>query len=167
MDSLTHVKNKGAFATYIEELQTLMNSGNEMPPFGVGVFDCDDLKQINDQYGHDKGDLYLQAASHAICRTFAKSPVFRIGGDEFSVILRNEDYDNREELVSQLEKDITRVNTTAIYHWDEVHVSMGIAEYDPENDHAVIDVVRRADKIMYEDKRLRKNAESRSPEGDR
>ena len=42
--------------------------------------------------------------------------------------------------------------------WDEVHVAVGIAEYDPQNDGAVIDTVRRADKIMYANKRARKDA---------
>ena len=65
----------------------------------MGVFDCDNLKQINDQNGHDKGDIYIRAASQLICRVFAHSPVFRIGGDEFAVVLQNEDFINREDLI--------------------------------------------------------------------
>lgn len=156
MDSLTHVKNKGAFSTYIEELQTEINKDQENIEFAICVFDCDDLKQINDQYGHDKGDLYIKTASHMICRTFSKSPVFRIGGDEFSAILRNEDFECRDDLTSQFRKDTEMITSAAVNRWEEVNISMGVAVYDPANDHYVIDVVRRADKIMYEDKRVRK-----------
>lgn len=156
IDSLTHVKNKGAFSTYIEELQTELNKDQEDPEFAIGIFDCDDLKLINDHFGHDKGDLYLKTASHMICRVFARSPVFRIGGDEFSVILRNEDFESRDELVSQFRKDTETVTSSAVNRWEEAHISMGIAVYDPAKDQSVIDVVRRADRIMYEDKRARK-----------
>ena len=156
VDPLTHVKNKGAFSDAIEELQVQMNSSQGKRAFAIGVFDCDDLKLINDKYGHDKGDAYLKAASGLICRVFQHSPVYRIGGDEFSVVLRNEDYNNRDVLVRQFERDGAEVNAATEQPWEQVHVSMGLSVYDPQNDRAVIDVVRRADKLMYENKRVRK-----------
>ena len=158
VDALTHVKNKGAFTAAIDELQTQMDKGGAQMAFAVGVFDCDDLKLVNDQYGHEKGDVYLKTASRVICRVFQHSPVFRIGGDEFSVILRNEDYNNREALVRQFEKSKAEVTASTENRWEKVHLAMGIAVYDPHNDREVIDVVRRADQIMYEDKRIRKKA---------
>ena len=158
VDALTHVKNKGAFSSIIEEIQRDIDESSEPMCFAAGVFDCDDLKLINDQYGHDKGDIYLKTASRLICSIFQHSPVFRIGGDEFSVILRDEDYQNREELIERFEKANAEINESAENKWEQVHIAMGIAVYDPTNDCAVIDVVRRADKIMYENKRLRKKA---------
>lgn len=158
VDALTHVKNKGAFSAAIDNLQTQINDNGGQLAFAVGVFDCDDLKSINDQYGHDKGDEYLKAASRVICRVFQHSPVFRIGGDEFSVILRNEDYQNRDALVRLLEKTRDEINASTENPWEQVHLSMGISVYDPENDTAVIDVVRRADEVMYENKRVKKKA---------
>ncbi|MBO4429670.1 MAG: diguanylate cyclase [Clostridia bacterium] len=158
VDAMTNVKNKGAFSAYIDDLQTQFDKDPKNMEFAVGVFDCDDLKSINDRYGHDKGDVYLKTASRLICRIFHHSPVFRIGGDEFSIILRNEDYEKRDDLVDEFEKASFNINDATNNVWEQVHISMGIAVYDPENDRAVIDVVRRADKVMYENKRERKKA---------
>ena len=157
VDALTSVRNKGAFSAALDDLQTQMD-GNTIQPFAVGMFDCDDLKTINDRYGHDKGDQYLKTACRLICRVFQHSPVFRVGGDEFAVILKNDDYRNRAELVSRFVEAARESSASAANRWDEVHVAVGIAEYDPQNDGAVIDIVRRADKIMYANKRARKDA---------
>ncbi len=159
IDALTRVKNKGAFTAATDELQAQIDGGSS-PKFAVGVFDCDDLKQINDKDGHDKGDIYLKTASRAICNTFHHSPVFRIGGDEFAVILRGVDYQNMMPLVKQFELTVDNINSTAESKWEQVHISMGMAIYEPENDGTVTDVVRRADKNMYENKRQRKKARS-------
>ena len=156
VDALTHVKNKGAFSSYIEDLQQQMNEDREKLVFAIGVFDCDDLKSINDQYGHANGDTYIKIASRTICRTFQHSPVFRIGGDEFSVILQNDDYQNREELTSLFSKYCSEVNESTSNKWEQVHVAMGIAAYDPDSDMSVNDVIRRADKTMYDNKKQNK-----------
>ncbi len=158
VDALTSVRNKGAFDEYIRQLQEKVDA-NEAMEFAVGVFDCDDLKRVNDQYGHDKGDLYLKAASSLICRVFQHSPVFRIGGDEFAVILQNDDLRNREELVKTFEEEQKKITSSVESRWEEVSVALGIAVYDPELDHSVSDTARRADQIMYENKRLGKAAQ--------
>ena len=156
VDSLTHVKNKGAFTTFVDKLQIEIDRGNDQVRFSIGVFDCDDLKFINDKYGHDKGDVYLETASRVICSTFKHSPVFRIGGDEFTVILSDEDYDAREELVKQFGDACKRINAHKDNKWEQVHISMGFADYDPVSDSTVAEVVKRADTVMYDNKRLRK-----------
>ena len=156
VDALTSVRNKWAYAGYIDDLQTCMDMDNGQMRFAVGVFDCDDLKVINDKYGHDKGDIYLKTASSLMCRIFKRSPVFRIGGDEFSVILQNDAFQDRDGLIREFRNAMAEVNASADNPWEQVRVSFGIAEYDAEQDGAVIDVVRRADKNMYENKRTRK-----------
>ena len=156
VDALTHVRNKGGFNNYMEELQKKMDAG-EMKEFALGVFDCDNLKVVNDQNGHDKGDIYLKTASQLICSTFQHSPVFRIGGDEFSVVLTGDDFDHREELVGRFETARQEICSSAGHRWEQVHVAMGIAVYDPRIDQGVDDTLRRADKIMYENKRKQKN----------
>lgn len=158
VDALTHVKNKGAFSSAIEELQTEMDDRRGRISFGIAVFDCDDLKLVNDQYGHGKGDEYLKTASRVICLSFQHSPVYRIGGDEFTVILRNEDYQNREAIVRQLEKSKAEITASTPNLWEQVHMSMGIAVYDPQTDRTVKDVLHRADEIMYQNKRRKKKA---------
>ena len=157
MDALTSVRNKGAFSAYIDDMQAKIEENPEEAEFAIGVFDCDDLKTVNDQHGHDKGDLYLKKASQLICKVFQHSPVFRIGGDEFAVVLRNDDFRNRAELTEAFEKGMRESRASSENLWDQVHVAMGIAVYDPETDHSVIDTVCRADKEMYVNKRKRKD----------
>ena len=157
VDALTSVRNKGAYTTYIEDMQKRMDEGGSQEmAFAVGVFDCDNLKRINDRYGNEKGDVYLKTASRLICHVFQHSPVFRIGGDEFSVILQNADYENREVLVEQFKAGMVEISASAKHEWEEAHIAMGIAVYDSQRDRSVNDVIRRADESMYENKRGRK-----------
>ena len=158
IDALTSVRNKGAFVEYIDELQQRVDK-EETVDFAIGVFDCDNLKSVNDQHGHDKGDEYLKAASRLICRIFQHSPVFRIGGDEFAVVLLGEDFKNREELVKQFNSAKEETNASMENAWEQVHIALGIAVYDARTDSSVNDTARRADKIMYENKRAGKKAQ--------
>ena len=159
VDALTSVKNQGAFSSALDSLQAQIDSAETPPEFGIGVFDCDGLKAINDLCGHDKGNLYLKNACHLICRVFQHSPVFRIGGDEFAVILRNTDFENRDKLITDFEIGAAEACMKAMNKWEEIHVSKGIAIYDRNTDPSVIDTVRRADKNMYLDKRRHKQGE--------
>lgn len=159
VDALTSVRNKGAFVNYVQDLQDRLDRGEKID-FAVGVFDCDNLKQINDQNGHDKGDIYIKTASQLICRVFQHSPVFRIGGDEFAVVLMNEDFRNREALSKQFEVEREEKSASASSQWDKPLVAMGIAVYDPETDNTVDDTLHRADKIMYDNKRTGKTRQS-------
>lgn len=157
VDALTRVRNKGGYDEYLKGLQDRLEKGEAME-LAVGVFDCDNLKTINDQYGHDKGNVYLTTACRLICKTFQHSPVFRIGGDEFTVVLIGEDYQNREALVRQFNQAEEELSVSARDPWDQVHVAMGFAEYDPQSDASISDTVRRADKSMYDNKRNWKRA---------
>ena len=157
-DALTSVRNKGAFDIYTRELEQALFHSPDSLRFAVGVFDCDNLKTINDRYGHDKGDIYLKTASALICRVFQHSPVFRIGGDEFAVILQHDDYRNRNALIRLFDAGNAEICASAREPWEQTRISMGIAEFNPNTDSSVGDVTRRADKRMYENKRLRKAA---------
>lgn len=160
IDELTSVSNKGGYDIYIRDMQDRMDVSKEKLEFAVAVFDCDNLKSINENYGHEKGDLYLKTASRLICRIFAMSPVFRIGGDEFSVILQDEDFKKRKELLSLFAKEEKMMREASENPWEKTGITFGLAVYDPKNDTSVNDVVRRADQMMYENKRLRKEGES-------
>lgn len=156
-DALTSLRNKGACDIYIQKLQNQLNDSNGNLKFAIGIFDCNNLKIINDRHGHDKGDIYLKSASTLICRVFKHSPVFRTGGDEFTVVLQNEDYQKRNELINLFEEKSFEISETKKAHWEKVSVAIGIADYDSEIDKSVIDVMRRADYLMYENKRKQKN----------
>lgn len=155
VDALTSVRNKGAFDDYIRNLQDRLDGGTSIE-FAIGMFDCDNLKHINDSHGHDKGDIYLKKASMLICKVFQHSPVFRVGGDEFAVVLMNEDFRNRVNLMNQFEDRQKESWDSAENKWQEIRVAFGVAVYDSIKDQNVSDTVRRADKIMYENKRQSK-----------
>ncbi len=161
-DALTKIKNKAAFTAACNEIQAQLDSGKVVQPFAVCIFDCNNLKYVNDIFGHEKGDVYLKNASSAICNVFLHSPVFRIGGDEFAVILRNFDYEGREVLINQFETSIAEINAEAKNKWEKVDMAFGITAYDEKTDRYVSDVVRRADKEMYDHKQQIKAAASKN-----
>lgn len=151
-DALTHVKNKGALDIQIRKMNDLINSKETDLAFAVMMFDCNFLKNINDQYGHVHGDVYLQTGCAFICKIFAHSPVFRIGGDEFAAILQGEDYQKREQLVAEFDQQVEQRNAEAKNPWEKINISKGIALYDPEKDTGVESVLERADEEMYKEK---------------
>ena len=85
-DKLTGLLNPTAYARKIEAIKKL-----EKPKYAVVVFDANFLKKINDNYGHEAGNELIIRAASLISRTFSNSSVFRIGGDEFIVFIRNKD----------------------------------------------------------------------------
>ena len=155
-DALTHVKNKGAYDIYIRELQEQLDKAEGKAEFAIIMLDCDGLKDINDLYGHEKGDIYIKNSCHLICRVFQYSPVFRIGGDEFVVILKEEDYLAREDLERVFIEKSEEICALSEHPWEEINVSLGMAVYDPNTDKNVRDVIHRADLLMYTDKYERK-----------
>ena len=156
-DALTGIKNKGAFDLFARKLDDMIASApaDQPPRFAVVMFDCNMLKEINDQYGHDKGDVYLKTASHQICNTFNHSPVFRLGGDEFAVVLQQADFLRRDKLLEEFDANSAVVNAGNPESWNQVSIAKGCAVYDPAIDASTADVLRRADEAMYRDKNSR------------
>lgn len=157
VDALTSVRNKGGYDDYILHLKERIKK-KDVVEFGICMFDCDNLKVINDKYGHEKGDVYLKNAAKAICEVFQHSPVFRIGGDEFTLILLNEDFKNRTELINLFKVNCNTVNEQAKNDWEQIHISIGCAISELSNMASVDDVMRKADQLMYENKRKRKES---------
>ena len=157
-DALTDVQNKQAFDVALGEIQGRLYDKNNPMKFAIAIFDCDNLKQINDKYGHDKGNVYLKNSSNLIGRVFKNSKVYRIGGDEFAVILVDDDYANRKTLKEEFLERSKEISSFAKEPWEEIHVSVGIARYDPEIDSSAEDVMIHADHLMYDHKRERKKA---------
>lgn len=150
IDALTGIKNKNAY----KEREKLMNQRileHRQPEFAIVVMDVNNLKLINDTKGHEAGDKAICDACEIICKTFKRSPVFRVGGDEFVVISQDEDYSRSEELV----KSIADYNKDAITN-DEIVIACGMAKYDNEED--VATVFKKADQKMYENKKYLKES---------
>lgn len=141
-DALTGVKSKFA---YTEEEAAIDESIREGSAGELAVVVCDvnGLKHINDTYGHAAGDEYIRSACRLICGQYAHSPVYRIGGDEFAVLVRGEDFERRAEIFDELnrraEENIAK---------GEVVVAAGMADYEPTDVQLYV-TFHRADQRMY------------------
>ena len=114
------------------------------------MIDLNFLKQTNDNHGHECGDEALKKLSQVICSVFVHSPVFRIGGDEFTVLLENNDYDKIEELTNEFREKIERIyNHESLKPWERISAAIGYSLFDPKKDDDASDVFRRADEQMY------------------
>ena len=161
-DALTGLKNKSAFDEAVKKLDAAIEAsraddrsdGVSVPEFGLIMFDCNHLKEINDEFGHVHGNDYLMASSKVICQTFAHSPVFRLGGDEFAVLLQGHDYDARFELLENFNQMVIQMNNAAEHPWNRVDLAKGMAVFVPDMDQNVNQVLSRADALMYENKRM-------------
>ena len=149
-DALTSLHNKGAFDRCLQEIERDPHDSEEQLASAICIFDCNDLKKINDRYGHDKGDIYLRRSAKTICEFYDHSPVFRIGGDEFAAVLTGRDYRDREELLKRFDEECMARRMLERDDWEKIDVSRGMAVYDSRKDETISDVVRRADKLMYE-----------------
>ncbi len=148
-DELTGTKNKTAFTELEKSIQNNIETGMDCLPFAIAVCDLNNLKKINDTKGHKTGDDYIRSSAKLLCEIFDHSPVFRIGGDEFAVFLKGEDYNSRNRLMKQL-------HSTVLSNLDKHNgpvIAAGMAEYEPDSDTNVTDIFERADHLMYEDKR--------------
>lgn len=145
-DELTGTKNKTAYQEMEAKLQRQIDESNAT--FGIVICDINGLKVINDTEGHKAGDDYIRTSCKLICNVFDHSPVFRIGGDEFVVVLGGQDYENRESLISALRRQVEE----NIRLGEGADVASGLATFQSSEDHGVVDVFNRADNQMYEDK---------------
>ena len=150
-DALTGVKNRRSYMEAEAELNRRIKEGGQ-EEFAVAVCDINGLKSVNDELGHTAGDSLIRSASSIICNTFKRSPVFRIGGDEFAVLLMGSDFENRRSLAEAMSEKNTVNKQTG-----EVVVAMGMADFDPAADSSVSDVFERADAEMYRDKAVLKD----------
>lgn len=154
-DALTGVRSKLAYVEKESELDRAIADGMK-GDLAVVVFDVNSLKHINDTKGHVAGDKVIQEAARMICNTFKHSPVYRIGGDEFIATLEGSDYEHRDELLSEFNRQVEKNRTT-----DRPIVSAGLANYLPGEDKRYDHVFKRADRRMYQRKEELKKADDR------
>ena len=150
-DTLTGVGSKAAYAKKSEELNAAIS--NDVRDLSVVMVDMNNLKQINDEHGHKEGDAYIKGCCHLICENYKHSPVFRIGGDEFVVILQGQDYENRTQLADSLRAAFAESYAqTAQEPWLRFSAALGTADCTPD-DASVEQILKRADEAMYEEKK--------------
>ena len=148
-DALTGVKNKIAYDNAVEELDKEIKVNKETK-FGLVMIDLNDLKLINDEFGHDSGNISLIKLADLICNSFKHSIVYRVGGDEFVAILKDEDFKNSSKIIEDFRKKIYEISKDeGLSVPERISAAIGYAEYDKKNDYSVDDTFKRADKNMY------------------
>ena len=153
-DSLTGLRNTTSYAAWEEKLNKEIEGRNT--EFGIVVLDLNGLKEANDDHGHDVGNELIMTAAKVMSDVFKDSPVFRIGGDEFLVVLQDEALKNCEKLLQQFDRNCANTFIKAEGIKIPLRIASGFAAYDPCKDLQVTDVFKKADAAMYENKRKTK-----------
>ena len=156
-DSLTGIRNKHAYAENEALINQQIQSG-AIEKLAVVIGDVNGLKYVNDTQGHAAGDQLIKDASEMLCKAFSHGAVFRIGGDEFVILLQGEGFDTMDEVIGALNRRV-EANIKA----DKVVVSIGYAVLTPQ-DRRLGDVFERADNMMYERKKALKQMGAKTRE---
>lgn len=151
-DELTGLYNRRGFLTVaIQQLKMASRFNGEICLLYI---DLDDLKLINDRFGHKEGDVALIETSNVLRRTFRESDIIaRIGGDEFAVLAIGTT-DSCNNLAARLEENLKDVNSI-IDRGYTLSLSIGTAYCNPQNPSSIEELLIQADKAMYEKKRLK------------
>ena len=156
-DALTKVMSRVSFDNKVTEIDKIIKESPADIKFAVCECDLNNLKTINDSFGHNTGDTYIINCCKTICNFFKHSPVYRIGGDEFVAILQTDDYDNLEQIKEEvLEFGLSEMKKQ-ISVSERKSFASGFGVYNPQHDKSFADVIKRADIEMYENKRMLKN----------
>ena len=149
-DAMTGTMNKIAYKDVVSEMEDQIESGNAS--FAVVVMDINNLKKMNDNFGHEFGDMLIRDSASIIKNTFKNSTIYRIGGDEFATLLNEEDSKRWEEFLEIFSDEMNRFNKNNTKYEQKVEIAIGIANYRPKEDKNFLMVFRRADQKMYENK---------------
>ena len=149
IDFMTKTYNTRAYSAEKDKHQAEIDSG--AADFAVAIFDINNLKRVNDSYGHEMGDLLIKSAADVLKKTFASLKIYRIGGDEFTVVIPGATDKSIELEFGLMEYEIDRTNK-ALDAPVTLAVAKGYAIFDKATDKEFKDVFVRADQNMYIDK---------------
>ncbi len=150
MDDLTRLYNRRAFyALATQQLKVMRRKGE-----GLLIFfaDVDHLKNINDSYGHKEGDLALVRTAEALEHTFRDSDIVaRLSGDEFAVLALEASSQNQDAILRRLESNLQKASAEEPRY--KLNLSVGVARFDPKQNAPLGDLLSKADRAMYENKK--------------
>jgi len=162
VDELTGLYNRRGFLAVAEQHLTAIPRTNKVPV--ILYADLDGLKEINDSLGHLEGDRALVKTAEIFKETFRNSDIVaRLGGDEFVVLAALGPDETAESLVSRLEEKL-RANNALRTRPYELSVSIGVAHLDSENSRSIEELLMRADKAMYANKRRKRSRDVLAPD---
>lgn len=147
LDLLTGIGNRTSYEQAISQCEAKFS---EYQSFGIGVFDLNNLKFVNDQYGHQMGDICLKSFAKMLCTTFSHCPVFRIGGDEFAVIFENLSAEQVLGYWKELQQLLSNAGTTGGL---VIKTAFGYSFRDAGELNTVEKIFKDADDKMYLDKK--------------
>lgn len=153
-DELTSLYNRRGFFTLADHELKMANRLNKK--IYMLYADLDNLKKINDTFGHKEGDSALIETANIFRNNYRESDIIaRIGGDEFVIIPVGTDQDTVEMISARLQNALDNFNEKSGRRY-KLSISIGITEYDPARPCSINDLLTRADKLMYEHKRKHK-----------
>lgn len=154
IDSLT-----GAFsrAAGIEFLETLFDEGVILKEeITLVFFDLDNLKDINDKFGHGKGDEVIKTVAEVVQKNIKKEHLFiRYGGDEFLIVLRDKENTSPEFIINKITIDLEIISRSL---FSPISLSFGVTRYGEEENDNLEKMIKRADENMYLEKNKKKQA---------
>jgi diguanylate cyclase (GGDEF)-like protein/PAS domain S-box-containing protein len=154
-DELTKIYNRRGFLALAEQqIKVAHRTQKEMALFYA---DLDDLKKINDNFGHKEGDAALIEAAAVLKEAFRDSDIIaRLGGDEF-VVLAIDVAEGRTAALARRLRDMIQARNARPEAAYPVTFSLGIAPYDPDRPCSIQELLAQADLKMYQDKAARKS----------
>ena len=159
-DALTGVSNRAFYERKTSIMNDNIRANPESLKFAICECDLNNLKIINDTYGHESGDFYIKTCCKTICNIFKHSPVFRTGGDEFVMILQNEDYERMDEIKKEINDLVFSEIKKPGSILEKISFAAGFSKFNYKTDKTVGDVLNRADFEMYIHKKMIKTSTS-------
>jgi diguanylate cyclase (GGDEF)-like protein/PAS domain S-box-containing protein len=154
-DELTKLSNRRGFMALGE--QQLANASRHGRALLVVFADLDEMKRINDEYGHDEGDRALIAVADVLRSTFRRGDIIaRLAGDEFAVLAEGE-LDSASAVEARLRANLERANAKAGKPY-ALSISIGVVCSATAEQRSLAELLLSADKLMYESKRRRRES---------
>ena len=155
-DELTGIYNRRGF--FIEAENLIHEEGANDKYIIVGFADTDNLKTVNDTYGHDEGDYYIISSSEVLSDTLGNRGVIaRMGGDEFAFVFTSNDRNEENSFVETFEDNIRKFNEESEKEY-KLSISLGMYVYEYNENINLKELLESADKEMYHIKKKRRNS---------
>ncbi|BEP29005.1 GGDEF domain-containing protein [Helicovermis profundi] len=153
-DSLTGVLARKAGITFLKKKVKYSIKFNK--PLTICFVDINNLKYVNDHYGHNEGDILIETVANLINSTLRNGDaVARLGGDEFLVIFDNCDLMKAKLIWSRTESEFDSLNNNSNFEFI-ISVSKGFCEYNEKKHISIKSFIEKADQEMYKNKRMTK-----------
>lgn len=153
-DQLTCIYNRRGLFTLVDRM--LKQAKRQKKGIFMLYADIDNLKEINDTFGHKEGDAALIETANILKTNYRESDIIaRIGGDEFVVIPVGTAGDDIEKIVDRLEKSLEIYNSERKHDY-RLSLSIGVTYYDPENPCSIEELLIQADELMYKHKKIKR-----------